>query len=123
MDDPPFEVNLIEDLTSEHSEKIKLQAKCDNELESEILKLDEIVNSTIEWASSPSSLDQEPTSLIPPSIESSPSLELKAFPKHLKYAYLGELETLKVIIASNLTNRQEENLMTILRNRGKPLVG
>jgi len=36
-------------------------------------------------------------------------------PKHLKYAYLGEQETLPVIVAPNLTNRQEENLMKILR--------
>ena len=48
MDDPSFEVNLIEDLTSEHSEKIKLEAKCDTELESEDFKLNERVNSTIE---------------------------------------------------------------------------
>ena len=88
MNDPPFEVNLIEDLTSEQSEEIKLKSERDAELESEDFKLDEIVNSTIGWASSPSSLDPEPTSLTPPSIES-PSLELKALPKHLKYAYLG----------------------------------
>jgi len=36
-------------------------------------------------------------------------------PRHLKYAYLGEQETLPVIVASNLTNMQEKNLMTILR--------
>jgi len=57
MDDQPFEVNLIENLTSEHSEEIKLEAECDAELESEDLSLDEIVNSTIEWALSLSSLD------------------------------------------------------------------
>ena len=85
MDDPPFKVNLIEDLTSEHSEEIKLEAECDAKLESEDFKLDEVVNSTIEWASSPSSLDPEPTSLTPPSIESSSSLELKVLPKRLKY--------------------------------------
>ena len=53
--------------------------------------------------------------MTPPSLESSPSLELKALPKHLKYAYLGEQKTQPVIIASHLTNEQEENLMTILR--------
>jgi len=57
VDDPLFEVNLIENLTSEHSEEIKLEAECDAELESENFKLDDIVNSTIEWISSPSSLD------------------------------------------------------------------
>ena len=66
-------------------------------------------------ASSPSSLDQEPISFTPPPIGLLPSIELKILPKHLKYAYLGEQETLLVIVASNLTNRQEEDLMTILR--------
>ena len=74
MDDPPFEVNHIENLTSEHSEEIKLEAEWNVELESEDFKLDDVVNPTIEWASSPSSLDPEPTSLTPSSIESSPSL-------------------------------------------------
>jgi len=77
MDDQPFEVNLIEDLTSEHSQEIKLEAECDAELESEDFKLDEVVNSTIEWASSPSSLDPKPTSLTPLSIESSSFLRTK----------------------------------------------
>jgi len=76
MDDPPFEVKLIEDLTSEHSEEIKLEVECDTELESENFKLDEAVNFTTEWASSPSSIDPKPTNLTPPSIESSPFLEL-----------------------------------------------
>ena len=48
--------------------------------------------------------------LAPPSIESSPSLELKALPKYLKYAYLGKQETLLVIVASDLTDGQEEDL-------------
>jgi len=72
-------------LTNEHSEEIKLEAECDVKLESEDLSLDEIVNSIIEWASSPSSLDSEPTRLTPPSLESSLFLELKALPKYLKY--------------------------------------
>jgi len=33
-----FDVKLIEDLTSEHSEEIKLKAECDVELESEDFK-------------------------------------------------------------------------------------
>ena len=90
INDQPFEVNLIENVTSEHREEIELEAKCDTELESEDFNLDEIVNSTIEWASSLSSLDQEPTSFTPPPIGSPPSLKLKILPKHLKYAYLGE---------------------------------
>jgi len=89
IDDQLFDVSLIENVTSEHKEEIELEVKCDTELEFEYFNLDEIVNSTIEWASSPSSLNQEPISFTPP-IESSPFLGLKILPKHLKYAYLGE---------------------------------
>ena len=84
-------------------------------MESEDFSLDEIVNSIIEWASSLSSLDHEPISLTPPPIGSSPFIEIKILPKHLKYAYLGEQETLPVIAASHLTDGQEENLTTVLR--------
>jgi len=90
-------------------------------LESEDFKLDEEVNSTIEWASSPSSLDPKPTSLTPPFIKSSPSLELKALPKNLKYAYQGEQENLPIIVASDLTGEKEEDLMTILRKYRKAI--
>ena len=44
-------------------------------------------------------------------------------PKYLKYAYLGAQETLPVIVASNLTNRQEEDLLATLRRNREPLVG
>jgi len=86
MNDQPFEVNLIENMTNEHKEEIELEVRCDTELESEDFNFDEMVNSMIEWASSPSSLDQKPISLTPPHIGSSLSIELKILPKHLKYA-------------------------------------
>jgi len=110
MNDQPLEVNLIENVTSEHREEIELEVRCDSELESEDFSLDEMVNYTIEWASSQSSLDHEPISLTPPPIGSSPSIELKILPRYLKYTYLGEQETLPAIVASNLTNRQEKTL-------------
>ena len=51
MDDQFFEVNLIENLTSEHNEEIELEVECDYELGFDDLNLDEIVNSTVERAS------------------------------------------------------------------------
>ena len=63
----------------------------------------------------PNFTKSESTNLTLPSIEPSFSLELKALPEHLKYIYLGEQETLPVIIESHLTDEKEENLMTILR--------
>jgi len=49
-----------------------------------------------------------------PSIESPPSLELKLLPSHLKYAYLGQNNTLPVIISSTLDAGQEQSLVDLL---------
>jgi len=43
-----------------------------------------------------------------------PKLELKPLPDMLKYAFLGELETLPVIISSHLNKDQEEKLLDVL---------
>ena len=42
-------------------------------------------------------------------------------PKYLKYTYLGEQETLPVIVASDLTGWQEEDLITILKKHRKAI--
>ncbi|KAL1549889.1 hypothetical protein AAHA92_17919 [Salvia divinorum] len=54
-----------------------------------------------------------------PSEKNPAEKELKTLPPGLKYAYLGENETLLVIINSKLTKGQEERLMEVLgRNKG-----
>ncbi|KAL1559047.1 hypothetical protein AAHA92_09435 [Salvia divinorum] len=54
-----------------------------------------------------------------PSEKSPAEKELKTLPPGLKYAYLGENETLPVIINSKLTEGQEERLLEVLgRNKG-----
>ena len=50
-----------------------------------------------------------------PSVEQAPKLELKPLPIHFKYVCLGEVETLPVIIANDLTEVQEEKLLRILK--------
>ncbi|KAL2461691.1 reverse transcriptase [Abeliophyllum distichum] len=50
-----------------------------------------------------------------PSIEKAPALELKPFPSHLRYAYLGTSSTLPVIIVSDMTDVEEEKLLRILK--------
>ncbi|KAK9901741.1 hypothetical protein M0R45_002013 [Rubus argutus] len=45
-----------------------------------------------------------------PSVVQAPLLELKALPDYLKYAYLGDNETLPVIVSSALTTIQEQRL-------------
>ncbi|XP_062106047.1 uncharacterized protein LOC133817516 [Humulus lupulus] len=50
-----------------------------------------------------------------PSIQKPPVLELKVLPDHLRYAYLGEKETLPVIVSSFLSEVEEEKLLRVLR--------
>nr|XP_009589753.1 uncharacterized protein LOC104087065 [Nicotiana tomentosiformis] len=64
-----------------------------------------------------------PVTLTPPkpSIEETLKLELKPLPAHMRYAYLGNSETLPVIISSSLTNTQEEKLLKVLREHKKAI--
>ncbi|XP_023743433.3 uncharacterized protein LOC111891605 [Lactuca sativa] len=48
-------------------------------------------------------------------IMEAPELELKTLPEHLKYAYLGDKETLPVIISTKLSTKEEEELVTTLK--------
>ncbi|CAN6725540.1 unnamed protein product [Malus baccata var. baccata] len=55
------------------------------------------------------------TNKLLPSVIQPPSLELKPLPSHLKYVFLGEQETLPVIISSSLTAQEEDKLVRVLR--------
>ncbi|CAN6544145.1 unnamed protein product [Malus baccata var. baccata] len=46
-----------------------------------------------------------------PSVVQPPTLELKPLPSHLKYVFLGDDETLPVIISSTLTAQEEKKLV------------
>ncbi|XP_076926950.1 uncharacterized protein LOC143590288 [Bidens hawaiensis] len=50
-----------------------------------------------------------------PSLEIPPVVELKELPKHLKYVFLGENDTLPAVIGSNLEEDQERALMVVLK--------
>ncbi|CAN6694512.1 unnamed protein product [Malus baccata var. baccata] len=49
-------------------------------------------------------------------LEKAPKLELKPISEHLKYAFLGEDETLPVIISSQLTAEEREKLIRVLKD-------
>jgi hypothetical protein len=49
-----------------------------------------------------------------PSILQAPELELKPLPDNLKYVFIGDNNTLPVIIAKDLTSAQEEKIMKLL---------
>ena len=57
-----------------------------------------------------------------PSVVQAPKLDLKVLPDHLKYAFLGEEDTLPVIISSALNEEQEERLIEVLK-RHKTEIG
>ncbi|CAN6570107.1 unnamed protein product [Malus baccata var. baccata] len=52
--------------------------------------------------------------LLPSSVQP-PTLELKPLPSHLKYVFLGEDQTLPVIISSSLTAQEEDKLIKVLK--------
>ncbi|CAN6552310.1 unnamed protein product [Malus baccata var. baccata] len=53
--------------------------------------------------------------LLLPSIVQPPTLELKPLPSHLKYVFLGEDQTLPVIISSSHTAQEEDKLIRVLK--------
>ncbi|KAM1432438.1 hypothetical protein ACFXTO_014971 [Malus domestica] len=55
------------------------------------------------------------TNKLLPSVVQPPTLELKPLPSHLKYFFLGDDETLPVIISSTLTAQEEDKLVRVLR--------
>ena len=55
MDDQSFEVNLIEELSSEHEEGLEYESDHEFDLESDDFNLDQIVESTVEWQMQPQS--------------------------------------------------------------------
>ena len=56
-----------------------------------------------------------------PSIEDPLTLELKPLPVHLKYAYLGDNNTLPVVFSTALTLDQEAQLLTVLKKSREAL--
>ena len=56
------------------------------------------------------------------SIEENPKLELIALPPHLMYEFLGNGDTLPIIIASDLNEQQVDSLLKVLKS-SKDLLG
>ena len=65
-------------------------------------------------------LPESHTKILPSRI-SPPKLELKSVPENLKYAYLGDGETLPIIIFNAFTFEQEVKLIRVLREHSEVL--
>ncbi|CAN6679378.1 unnamed protein product [Malus baccata var. baccata] len=84
---------------------------------------DEVVEMVATLESLPSQSGKSPLSILDsvlankllPSIVQPPTLELKPLPSHLKYVFLGEDQTLPVIISSSLTAQEEDKLIRVLK--------
>nr|XP_043636057.1 uncharacterized protein LOC122607195 [Erigeron canadensis] len=98
---------LVDRLIVEHSETLKKEEK-----DWEIMAIQE---GRPPWTHLVKSLPDHIDTHLKPSIESPPQVELKELPSHLKYAFLGEEQTLPVIIASNLEEEQEKALLKVLK--------
>ena len=90
INDQILEVNSIENLTSEHEESMEVETEAEFDLEAEDFNLDQIVDSAVDWASSPSVPHHRIESLVITFNEATPSLELKALPEHLKPTWAKE---------------------------------
>ncbi|CAN6552150.1 unnamed protein product [Malus baccata var. baccata] len=63
----------------------------------------------------PFSISSSVSTKMLPSVDQAPTLELKPLPDHLKYVFLGDDETLPIIVSSSLTTHEEEKLVRVLR--------
>ena len=75
LDDQSFEVNLIEGLTSEHDKEIEYESDREFELESDDFNFDQIIESTVEWATNATPI--LPLHKEQPLIDQVPSSELR----------------------------------------------
>ncbi|XP_019263643.1 PREDICTED: uncharacterized protein LOC109241362 [Nicotiana attenuata] len=88
------------------------------ELEEEVEKMLHILDASCEYLRESTQFEplDRPIGRPPKSsLEEAPKLELKPLPSHLHYAYLGNSNTLPVIVSSHLSELQGEKLLRVLR--------
>ncbi|XP_075108716.1 uncharacterized protein LOC142180397 [Nicotiana tabacum] len=88
------------------------------ELEEEVEEMLHILDASCEYIRERTQFEPLDRPIVPPpkpSVEEAPKLELKPLPSYLHYAYLGNSNTLPVIISSHLSELQEEKLLRVLR--------
>ena len=117
-DDTVYSVDLLDNI-SESSIHDSLLSECvvlqdENE---DIGSADEseVTDESLKFTDKFDEFDRAGLQKIRPSLEDPPILELKELPKHLMYAYLDKAEKLPVIIAADLTPKQKEMTLAILR--------
>ncbi|XP_022032457.1 uncharacterized protein LOC110933547 [Helianthus annuus] len=108
VEDEMFEFCLLCD-------KIEENHMCDLEEEVQKLEAQVVQERRPAWSHHVESQPTEISSGLKPSLICPPKVELKELPAHLKYAFLGEDQTLPVIITANLEKEHEEALLKVLK--------
>ncbi|KAL5579626.1 hypothetical protein UlMin_012068 [Ulmus minor] len=113
-------LSLVDSLVSE-----KFEECCSNSMQLAVYdnsNLEDRAEEECSWMETKQRIQVEPLDMssqefkLPKSsVEEPPTLELKPLPPHLRYAYLGEVSTLPVIISAQLTETQEGQLLKVLR--------
>ena len=119
----PFETQIEERLGVEELAAVimNFDSDCIEEYKSSVAALD---RGDVRFKPKKYELDMKNRESPPekPSLEEVPKLELKALPPHLRYEFLGNGDTLSVIIASDLDEQQVQSLVKVLK-RFKRAIG
>ncbi|KAK4410207.1 hypothetical protein Sango_0093700 [Sesamum angolense] len=114
-----YQIDVIDSVVHDVVEEELVGTELDLIMELDENDVEDDFVETLSEALRPPSLDESNYSTthtkLLPSVLQAPKLELKPLPKHLKYIYLGNEETLPVIISSKLSKEHEEKLVTLLR--------
>ncbi|KAL5570702.1 hypothetical protein UlMin_020299 [Ulmus minor] len=113
-------LSLVDSLVFE-----KFEESCSNSMQLDVCEnsnLEDRAEEECSWVETKQRIQAEPLDtssrefkLPKSSVEEPPTLELKPLPPHLRYAYLGVVSTLPVIISAQLTETQECQLVKVLR--------
>ena len=112
IDDDKLKVALNRNFTLEGLQKFMKKFLLDSNLQDAIHELESL--KPIRYDVSYIELSLSHTKLLP-SIMQAPKLELKPLPNHLKYAFLGEGESLPVMISIKLCTLEKETLIRVLK--------
>ncbi|KAK8923605.1 hypothetical protein KSP39_PZI019550 [Platanthera zijinensis] len=108
-----YDYNLSENLEEDEEEGSEEEK---SDCETDILECFEISARSPTFTRKPEILDMtDKTYTNKPSIINPPTLELKPLPEHLAYAYLGDNDTLPVIVNSKLSPNQHQQLIDLLK--------
>lgn len=104
---------LVEEILEDYESDEKLE-ELFKDMSSEDM-FEELNAISAKWEAKPEEIYLEPRTVAKPSIIEAPKLDLKPLPSTLKYAFLGENDTMPVIVASDLTLDQETQLVNLLK--------